>query len=277
MIPGTTVDPDEAFAWNYEPALTTEHIPFCTVTLPNHTDGDIQVAAEYVVDAVRTIHAATHRQVILFGWSQGASTLPRWALRFWPDIRPMVASLVGLAPLNNQGSIVGNAPCSTGSCFPAAWQQGVGSAFMAALNSGRQTFPGIAYTQIFSRFDDVVTPDIDGSLSVLPTGPNVFNIAIQDVCPTDTTEHLTIVASPTAYAIALDAFRHPGHIPDLRRITLAPPCLAGTMPGVNPIDLVTQELRIGANMARGCSSGTCPASRRWPATSPRPVADPAGS
>ena len=117
---------------------------------------------------------------------------------------------------------MGNAPCLSGSCFPAAWQQGVGSAFMAALNSGRQTFPGIAYTQIYSRLDDVVTPDVDGSLSVLPTSPLCPNVAIQDVCPTDTSEHLTIIASPTAYAVALDAFQHPGQPADLRRVKLAP-------------------------------------------------------
>jgi len=248
MIPGTTVDPDEAFGWNYEQALAAESIPFCTVTVPNHTDGDIQVAAQYVVDAVRTISATTGRQVVLFGWSQGASTLPRWALRFWPDIRPMVASLVGLAPLNNRGSIVANAICLGGSCIPAGWQQAVGSHFMAALNSGAQTFPGIAYTAIYSRVDDVVTPDIDGALSKLPPGPNVTNVAIQDVCPTDLSDHLAIPASPTAYAIALDAFRHPGQPADLRRVHVAKPCLPGTMPHVSPMAFVLNELSIGANV-----------------------------
>lgn len=259
MIPGTTVDPDEAFSWNYAKALTTEGIPHCTVQLPNHTDGDIQVAAEYVVDAVRTIHAATGHEVILFGWSQGASTLPRWALRFWPDIRPMVSSLVGLAPLNNKGTIVSNGPCLIGSCVPAAWQQSVGSDFMAALNSGQQTFDDIAYTVIYSRFDEVVTPNHDGSLSVLPEGPNVTNVAIGDLCAADVSEHLTIIASPTAYAVALDAFTHPGEPADLDRVTVPQPCLPGTMPGVSPVDFVTQELRIGLNVGPHLLTGRVPA------------------
>jgi hypothetical protein len=110
LIPGTVVDPDQAYSWNWEPALTRQGIPYCTVTLPNHTDNDIQVAAEYVVYAVRTIARATHRQVELFGWSQGASTLPRWAIRWWPDVRPLITSLVGLAPVNNIGSLVASAP-----------------------------------------------------------------------------------------------------------------------------------------------------------------------
>lgn len=248
LIPGTTVDPEESFSWNYGKALTAEAIPYCTVQLPNHTDGDIQIAAEYVVDAVRRINEVSGQQVILAGWSQGASTLPRWALRFWPDIRPMVSSLVGLAPLNNRGSVVANGACLAGSCVPAAWQQSVGSDFMAALNSGQQTFDGIAYTVIYSRLDEVVTPNLDGSLSVLPEGPNVTNVAIQDLCPTDLSEHLAIIASPAAYAVALDAFQHPGEAADLGRVVVPEPCLPATMPHVSPIDFVTQELRIGLNV-----------------------------
>jgi hypothetical protein len=232
LIPGTTVDPDQAYSWNWEPALKRLRIPYCTVKVPNHTDGDIQIAAEYMVYAVRQIDHASRRRVVLFGWSQGASTLPRWAIRWWPDIRPKIASLVGLAPLNNIGSVVGNSACLQGSCVPAAWQQAVGAAFMAALDSGAVTFRGIAYTAIYSRVDDVVTPDATGALSELPPGPNVLNVAIQDVCPADLSDHLAIPASPTAYAIALDAIQHPGHPANLGRVHVTQPCLPGTMAGV---------------------------------------------
>lgn len=248
LIPGTTVDPHESFSWNWQKALTAEGVPWCTVTLPNHTDGDIQVAAEYVVDAVRQMHATSGRRVVLLGWSQGASTLPRWALRWWPDVRPQVSGLIGLAPLNNIGSVVGNVPCLIGSCVPAAWQQGVGSQFLRALNSSQQTFPEIAYTAIYSRTDEVVTPDVDGALSVLPPGPNVTNVALQDVCAADLSEHLTIIASPTAYAIAMDAIRHPGQPADLSRVTVPQPCLPGTMPHVDPVDFLTFEATIGLNV-----------------------------
>ena len=248
LIPGTTVDPEQSFSWNYARAFEAEGIPYCYVTLPKHTDGDIQVAAEYIVQSIRTIHAATDRRVILLGWSQGASTLPRWALRWWPDVRPMTASLIGLAPLNNRGSIVGTGPCFAGSCFPAAWQQSVGSAFMAALNSGQQTFDEVAYTAIYSRLDEVVTPDADGALSVLPEGPNVTNVAIQDVCITDLSEHLLVIASPTAYAIAMDAVRHPGEPADLDRVVVPQPCVAGAMPHVSPLALLAYEATIGAQV-----------------------------
>lgn len=248
LIPGTTVDPGEAFDWNYRKVLTAQGIPACDVTLPEHTNGDIQVAAEYVVDAVRRIHARSGRRVVLLGWSQGASTLPRWAIRFWPDIRPMISSLVGLAPLNNIGSAVATGACAIGRCVPAAWQQRRDSAFMDALNSGQQTFPEIAYTAIFTRTDEVVTPNVDGALSVLPAGPNVTNVAVQDVCPTDVSEHLAIIASPGAYAVAIDAIRHPGAPADLRRAAPPAVCLPALMPGVAGNEFLTEEARIASNV-----------------------------
>jgi hypothetical protein len=218
------------------------------VTVPNHTDGDIQVAAEYVVHAVRYMHATSHRQVVMFGWSQGASTLPRWALRFWPGIRPMVSSLVGLAPLNYTGSLVATAACAAGSCVPAAWQQAIDSQFMAALDSDQVTFPSIAYTVIYTRNDDVVTPDVNGDLSVLPAGPNITNVAIQDICPTDDSDHLTLVASPAAYAVAINAIDNPGHPADLAAVHTSQPCLPGTEPGVDPSDFVGEEAHIAADV-----------------------------
>ena len=248
LIPGTTVDPSEAYSWNYEKAFAAQGIPYCAVTVPNHTDGDIQVAAEYVVHAVRYMRATSRHQVVMFGWSQGASTLPRWALRFWPDIRPMVASLVGLAPLNYTGSIVATAACAGGSCVPAAWQQAVGSQFMAALDSDQVTFPNIAYTVIYTRTDDVVTPNVTGALSILPAGPNVTNVAIQSVCPTDLSDHLTLIASPAAYAVAINAIDHPGHPADLAEVHPSEPCLPGTEPGVDPSDFAGEEAHIVADV-----------------------------
>ncbi len=255
LIPGTTVDPDQAYGMTWEPALTRLGMPYCTVTVPNHTDGDIQIAAEYVVYAVRAIASASHHQVQLLGWSQGASTLPRWAIRWWPDIRPQIAGLIGIAPVNNIGSVVANGDCTAGMCDPAVWQQAVGAQFMAALNSGQQTFPGIAYTVIYSRVDDVVTPDVTGALSVLPPGPNVTNVAIQDLCPTDLSDHLSIPASPTAYAVAVDALEHPGEPADLADVHVSQPCLPGMMPGLSFANFLTWEAGIVAPLASRLTTG----------------------
>lgn len=233
MVPPTVFDPPDAYGWNYEPALDQAGIPWCEVTVPNHTDGDIQVAGEYVVHAIRSVRRRSGHRVILFGWSQGASTLPRWALRWWPDARRKVVSLVGIAPLHNRGSVVANGACASGRCVPAAWQQSVGAKFMEALNSRRQVFDGIAYTALYTRYDDVVTPDFDGALSQLPEQPNTATIALQDVCPGDTSEHLTIPASNTGWALALDAFRHPRRPARVDAVDTAKVCADPTMPGVD--------------------------------------------
>jgi hypothetical protein len=244
MVPPTVFDPPDAYGWNYEPALDQVDIPWCEVTVPNHTDGDIQVAAEYVVHAIRRIRKRSHHRVILFGWSQGGSTLPRWALRWWPDARRKVVSQVGIAPLHNRGSVVANGACASGRCVPAAWQQAVGSDFMPALNSRQQVFPSIAYTALYTRYDDVVTPDYDGALSQLPEGPNTVTIALQDVCPTDVSEHLTIPASNTGWALALDAFLHPGQPASVDRIDTAKVCADPTIPGVNDAEYVQRIAQV---------------------------------
>src|SRR3954454_24738736 len=81
LVPGTTLTPKVEYSWNWEPALTDLGRPFCTVTLPQNAMGDVQVAGEYVVHAIRTMHARSNLRVDIIGHSQGGM-VPRWALRF---------------------------------------------------------------------------------------------------------------------------------------------------------------------------------------------------
>src|SRR4051794_5494707 len=46
LVPGTTLKPDQNFAWNYERAFDALGFPYCTVELPFSAMGDIQVAGE---------------------------------------------------------------------------------------------------------------------------------------------------------------------------------------------------------------------------------------
>ncbi|HEX3334313.1 MAG TPA: hypothetical protein VHS57_08220, partial [Acidimicrobiales bacterium] len=52
VLPPTLFDPGEAYGWNYLPAFAAQDWPYCELTVPDHSDGDIQVAAEYVVNAI---------------------------------------------------------------------------------------------------------------------------------------------------------------------------------------------------------------------------------
>lgn len=251
VLPPTLFDPGEAYDWNYLPAFTAQGWPFCELTVPDHSDGDIQVAAEYVVNAIRFLHAYSGRQVELFGWSQGASTLPRWALRWWPDVRPMVASLVGLAPDDEYGTTdpAIEAVCAY-ECFPAAWQEthrliGGESNFMLAMNSDEQTFPGIAYTDIWSELDEVAGWNIGSDkVSPLPQAPNVLDVSTQSLCPLQVDEHLTIPADGAAYAIAMAALATPGQLPDLASLDRAKVCPQLLMPYVSPASLAVNEAKL---------------------------------
>jgi hypothetical protein len=212
LNPATGVTPDENYSWNYERAFTAQHRPWCAVTMPFHTLGNIQTAGEYLVYAIRRMHAAAHRRIAIVGHSQGAMSM-RWALRFWPDTRAMVDDVIGFAGTNHGTTVLG--ACVTGqtACPPADWQQGAGSKFITALNSRAETFKGISYTEVFTHTDEVVQPN-HGPTATTPLhtgGGAITNIATQDICPLDLYEHLTIgTVDPVAYALAMDALNHAG-------------------------------------------------------------------
>ena len=237
LVPGTDLDPQPNFSWNYMRAFGAQHWPYCSVTLPGHAMGDIQTAGEYVVYALRTMAARAGRKVDVLGYSQGGM-LPRWALRWWPDTRALVDDFVGLDP-SNHGTLDAVASCNF-PCPAADWQQATGSHFITALNSGAETFAGIDYTVVFSHTDEIVVPNLDasGSSSLHTGGGHIANIAVQDVCPNDTSEHLAMGSyDPVGYALAVDAFTHPG-VASVSRVPTTV-CAEPFQPGVDPSTFAT--------------------------------------
>jgi triacylglycerol esterase/lipase EstA (alpha/beta hydrolase family) len=251
FVPPTLVNPDEAF-FTFERGFDAMGIPYCALTVPDYTTEDIQVSAEYVVNAVRTLHAQSGGKVDIVGWSQGGGPEPRWALRFWPDIRPMVDDLVDIeAP--NHGTVVLHTTCGggpgtcvnmmcDGSCPPALWQQADNSQFTAALNSGQETFPGISYTNIYSHTSQFVQPNLDdtGSTSLHGGGGEIANVATQDICPADTADHMAYYYDPVGWALIVDALTHAGPA-SVARIDPAV-CTEGTMPYVSAAEVPTQTI-----------------------------------
>jgi triacylglycerol esterase/lipase EstA (alpha/beta hydrolase family) len=248
LIPGTTLTPEAEYSWNWEPALERLAFPYCTVELPGAAMGDIQRAAEYVVFAIRKMSRSSGRRVDLVGHSQGGM-IGRWALRFWPDTRAEVGDLVGLAP-SNHGTLDAIGACTV-PCAAAFWQQRSDARFIAALNSYRETFRGIDYTVAYTKLDEVVVPNLDSSgSSSLHTGAGrIANVALQDVCPTDSAEHLAIgTYDDVAYQLAIDAITHPGPA-DPARVP-ASACTTPLMPGVDPSTFATDYASMGAFIAR---------------------------
>jgi hypothetical protein len=118
----------------------------------------------------------------------------------------MVDDVIGMAG-SNHGSSGGDSTCNP-DCSAAFAQQDAGSKFIAALNSRAETFERISYTEIYTNNDEVVTPPPSAGVA----GPGrITNVAIQDVCPSDPEEHLSIGTSDaTAYALVLDALGRRG-------------------------------------------------------------------
>ncbi|MES1924190.1 lipase [Salinisphaera sp. T31B1] len=228
LVHGTTVTGTEEFSIFYAPQLARRGFDVCVVTYPDRGLGDQQISAEYIVHALRTIHAQTGRRVAMIGHSQGAS-MPRWALKYWPSARDAVADFVLLAGPNHGTSapVTAVLPVTQGlglftsalglfdGLTPAGLLQFERDAnFTTAVNAGDETPGDIDYTSLYTRYDELVQPVSPVPTAALDFGqdnPRVANILLQDVCPGHLAEHFSIgTTDALAFALALDAISHPG-------------------------------------------------------------------
>jgi triacylglycerol esterase/lipase EstA (alpha/beta hydrolase family) len=157
---------------------------------------DIPTSAQELNVFVDKVLAATGAaEVDLVGHSQGGM-MPRYYLKYLGGAAEVYA-LVGLSPSNHGTTLDGlfvlsnffpGANQFTGALCPACEQQRVDSAFITNLNAGGETVPGVAYTVIQTRYDQVVTPYTSAFLS----GSNVKNILLQNQCILDLGDHLSM-------------------------------------------------------------------------------------
>lgn len=229
LIHGTTSSVEANWSWNWVRALDARRWPHCELSLPDSGNADIQTAGEYVAAAIPAMsRRAGGQRIDVVGHSQGGMVV-RWALKYWPDTRSKVDDVVGLAS-SNYGTQVFNTLCLTSFCSAANWQQRRGSAFLTALNRGADAWPGISYTQVATRYDEVVVPFDSTFLRDEPSS-SVVNTTVQDVCPTEVVEHFGMAYSIGAWLIALDALTHRGPA----RVSRVPRSACGeiVMPGVD--------------------------------------------
>ncbi|AVV43487.1 lipase [Streptomyces sp. P3] len=158
--------------------------------------GPIDASAGQLAAFVDKVLAATGAaEADLVGHSQGGM-MPRYYLKFLGGA-VKVNALVGIAP-DNHGTTLGGltrllpyfpgAEDLISAATPGLADQIVGSDFLTELNKGGDTVPGVRYTVIATRYDEVVTPWRTQFLS----GSNVHNVLLQDLCPLDLSEHLAI-------------------------------------------------------------------------------------
>ncbi|MFD7093457.1 esterase/lipase family protein [Streptomyces xanthophaeus] len=150
----------------------------------------------------------------IIGHSQGGM-MPRYYLKFLGGA-PKVNALIGLAPDNHGTTLLGltkllpffpGAEDLISTATPGLADQIAGSAFLNKLNAGGDTVPGVKYTVIATKYDQVVTPYQSQFLS----GSDVRNVVLQDLCLLDFSEHVAIgLTDRIAWHEALNAL-DPAH------------------------------------------------------------------
>ncbi|MFJ9681306.1 esterase/lipase family protein [Streptomyces sp. NPDC101194] len=145
------------------------------------------------VDRVLASTGASKADVV--GHSQGGM-MPNYYLKFLGGAAK-VNAMIGLAPDNHGTTLLGltkllpyfpGAEDLLNANTPGLADQVAGSPFLTKLNAGGDTVPGVRYTVIATRYDEVVTPYRTQFLD----GPNVRNVLLQDLCPVDLSEHVAI-------------------------------------------------------------------------------------
>ncbi len=163
----------------------------------------------------RVLGATGASKVDIVGHSEGA-TMPYGYIKF-DGGAAKVAHMVGLAPvvhgtdvaivpgvLDELATAFG-APPSELSAIAQACQScaqfAPDSSFTQALDAGGVAVPGVTYTQIMTRYDELVVPYTNGTV----LGAHSTNIVLQDQCPLDFADHVALAADPVAAQDVLNA------------------------------------------------------------------------
>jgi triacylglycerol lipase len=150
------------------------------------------------IDAV--LATAGFDQVDVVGFSQGGLVL-RTALR-QDDAADRVGVAVLIAPSfhGTTSSLLDALP--VGAC-PACGDQIVGSPLLTELNAGGDLDGAVRYAVVSSRDDTIVTP----MSSQVPVGPpdRVRSLVVQDQCPGERVEHVSLPADHGVVAWSVDA------------------------------------------------------------------------
>jgi triacylglycerol esterase/lipase EstA (alpha/beta hydrolase family) len=185
-------------------ALLAHHYCVFALDYGNRATGDIPTSARQLKAYVAKVLAATGAaKVSLVGHSQGGM-MPRYYIKFLGGARH-VDDLVGIAPSNHGTTNV--AAMVVGPLCVACTQQIAGSAFLTHLNAGDETPGAVSYTQVETRYDEVVTPYTSAFLAA---GPRTTNVTLQATCPNLLTEHVFVPTVRPTIEWTLNALAHAG-------------------------------------------------------------------
>jgi triacylglycerol esterase/lipase EstA (alpha/beta hydrolase family) len=202
---------------------------FGQTIVPSSIDGtgDIAASAGQLSSFVRQVLSKTGAsKVDLVGWSQGGM-MPRYYLDNLGGASK-VNMLVGLAPSNygttvdgvttliTDYGLLGIATAALSVVCTSCVQQLQGSSFLSKLNE-TPTEPGVRYVVIETKGDDVVTPYTN---AFLPAASNVQNITLQNQCPQDASDHISIAYDSNALDDVLNALGpdSPSFVPNCQSV-----------------------------------------------------------
>ena len=170
----------------------------------------------------RVLAATGAAKVDLVGHSEG-TVMPQYYLKFRGGAAK-VAKYVAITPLYHGTTLLGigaflaaliAAFPTYAAAFNTFFDQYCGSCeeflrgspFLTHLYAdGVYAVPGVQYTTIMTRYDELVTPYTSGRI----IAPNVTNIVVQNQCPIDLAEHLAVAFDPTVGQDILNAL-DPAH------------------------------------------------------------------
>lgn len=164
--------------------------------------GSAQKLADFVRKVLRSTGA---RKVDLVGHSEG-TIMPAWYVKFLGGAQH-VRNYISLAPLWH-GTKNADGIAALGAVFgfdedqvpfcTACAQYAAGSRFMRQVREGGPALPGIRYTNIMTKYDELVQPWYSGRAK------GMRNFAVQDFCELDLSEHFEIASDPIGAAIVLN-------------------------------------------------------------------------
>ncbi len=177
----------------------------------------MEQSAAQLATFVDRVRAATHtNKVDIVGHSEGA-TMPDYYIEYLGG-SAKVRRYVGVSGVKHGTTLhgVGTLAAQFESFFPAGGSPLsatcgscdeflVGSAYIEKIEA-RAPAPGVIYTNLATKYDELVTPTANSFLS----GKNVTNITMQDGCPLDVSDHLSIISSRRTGRYILNAL-DPAH------------------------------------------------------------------
>ena len=218
------------FALTYGVAPQNAALPFKVGGMNEITTS----ARELQAYVAKVLHATGATKVDLIGHSQG-TFMPNYYVRFLGGAR-YVDKYISLAPLwkGTLGPVLGQLNVmaaayhfDTNNLVPicgACGEMVTNSPFQRKMASGILAAPGVQYLNVSTRYDELVLPYTSGQISGYP---NMRNVVLQNLCPTDFSDHLEIASSPTAAQVALN-FLDPAHAHPIH-------CAPIVLPAIGPL------------------------------------------